>query len=362
MNMMDNNHWYYDWTIPSGSDDDGLFNVSIYANDNAFNNLDPYPTMDNSKQIDNTAPDISSVSVSDISSSSVTINWITNENTTSCVAYGPTLSYGLWSNTSEYVTSHSCPLTGLSSSTTYHYHVISYDLAGNQNSSSDENFTTSITQTSKNKQRIHNVIENKPPSNPTIDGPIGGHITIAYNFSVRSTDANNDTIIYTFNWGDGITESSGFLPNGIHCIKNHSWMKAGKYTIIVTASDNQTSSSSEKTVWIDAVAISDLGYLLDSDSDEIFDSFHNDETGKETLTEMKNGIYLIDLDGDHRWDYEYNSTSGIIALINQQPSITEEKPQFPVLWVCGLIFAVVAVLAIILYRRRPPKDNVNEKL
>jgi hypothetical protein len=361
MNMIDNTHWYYDWTIPSGSDDDCLFNVSIYANDNAYNNLDPYPTTDNSKQIDNTAPVISSVSVSNISSSSVTINWITNENATSHIAYGATLSYGLWSNHSESVTSHSCPLTGLSSSTTYHYHVISYDLAGNQNTSSDENFTTSTTQTSKSEQHINNVIENKPPSNPTIDGPLVGHINIEYNFSVRSTDANNDNIIYTFNWGDGMTESSGFLPNGINCIKNHSWTKAGKYTIKVTVSDNRTSSSSEKTVWIDAVAIGDLGYLLDSDSDGIFDSFHNDATGKETLTEMKNGVYLIDSDGDHRWDYEYNSSSGMIALINQQPSMTEEKPQFLVLWVGGLIFTVVVVFVIILYRRRPPIGIANEK-
>jgi hypothetical protein len=361
MNMIDNTHWYYDWIIPLGSDDDGPFNVSIYANDNAFNILDPYPTTDDSKQIDNTAPVISSVSVSDISLSSVTINWMTNENATSYIAYGANLSYDLWSNTSGWVTSHSCPLTGLFSGTTYHYLVISYDLAGNQNTSSDENFTTSSTQTSKSEQHFHNVIENKPPSNPTIDGPIGGHINLEYNFSVRSTDANNDTIIYTFNWGDGIIESSGFLPNGINCIKNHSWTKAGKYTIKVTASDNRTSSSSEKTVWIDAVAISDLGYLLDSDSDGIFDSFHNVATGEETLTEMRNGIYLIDLDGDHQWDYEYNSSSGMIALINQQPSMTEAKPQFPVLWLGGLLFAVVVVLAIFLYRRRPPKDYATKK-
>jgi hypothetical protein len=359
--MIDNTHWYYDWTIPSGSDDDGLFNVSIYANDNAFNNLDPYPTTDNSKQIDNTAPVISSVSADNIFTSSVIINWITDENATSHIAYGATLSYGLWSNHSESVTSHSCPLTDLSSSTTYHYHVISYDLAGNQNTSSDENFTTSTTQTSKSEQHINNIIENKPPSNPTINGPLVGHINIEYNFSVRSTDANNDTITYTFNWGDGMTESSGFLPMGINCIKNHSWTKAGKYTIKVTASDNRASSSSEKTVWIDAVGISDLGYLLDFDGDGIFDSFHNVATGKETLTEKKNGIYLIDLDGDHQWDYEYNSSSGMIALINQQPSMTEAKPQFPVLWLGGLLFAVVVVFAIILYRRRPPKDNATEK-
>jgi hypothetical protein len=362
MNMIDDTHWYYNWTIPSGSDDDGPFNVSIYANDNAFNNLNLYPTTDNSKQIDNTAPAISSLSADTISTSLATITWTTDENTTNALEYGTTLSYGSWSNTSEFTIFHSCILTGLSLGTTYHYYVISYDLAGNQNTSSDENFITSSTQTSKNKQHAPPVIENKPPSNPTIDGPIAGHINIKYNFTVRSEDSNNDSITYTFNWGDGNIESSGFLPNDIDFTKNHSWTTAGKYTIKITASDNQTNSSSEKTIWIDAVSLGDLGYLLDSDSDGIFDSFHNDVTAKETLIEMKNGMYLIDLDGDNRWDYEYNSTSGMIALINQQPSIAEEKPQFPVLWICGLIFAVAVVSVIFLCRRRPPKEKAAETL
>lgn len=93
MSMVDNTHWYYNWMIPSGSDDDGLFSVFIYARDIAGNNLPLYPTIDTSRQIDNSPPVISSLTATNISSSSVTISWMTNENASSHVAYGPAFSY-----------------------------------------------------------------------------------------------------------------------------------------------------------------------------------------------------------------------------------------------------------------------------
>jgi hypothetical protein len=239
--------------------------------------------------------------------------------------------------------------------------VITYDQVGNKNFSSDKTFTTiDEPQTPNHRPAVHNVVPNKPPLNPTIDGPKSGHINMEYRFMVQSADSDNDTIIYTFDWGDGITESSGLLPRGILYGTNHSWMKAGKYTITVIASDSKTSSSSKKTIWIDAVSVADLGYLLDVDGDGFFDSFHVDATGNETLTEMKNGVYLLDLDGDNRWDYEYNANSGTLSLIIQQLLMTEEKPTFSVLWIVGLIFVVLLGLVIMLYRRRPPKDTVRE--
>ncbi|MBN1281301.1 MAG: hypothetical protein JXA00_06595, partial [Candidatus Thermoplasmatota archaeon] len=56
MTRNNNTLWYYNWTIPSGSDEDGGFTVSIWASDNATNTLGSYPTQDESKAIDNTAP------------------------------------------------------------------------------------------------------------------------------------------------------------------------------------------------------------------------------------------------------------------------------------------------------------------
>jgi len=55
LTQTDNLHWYKNWVVPSGSND-GAFTVKIYASDNATNLLNPYPTTNNSKKIDNTAP------------------------------------------------------------------------------------------------------------------------------------------------------------------------------------------------------------------------------------------------------------------------------------------------------------------
>jgi hypothetical protein len=59
MTESNNTRWYYDFTIPAGTDDDGGINVSIYASDNATYNLNPYPTTDETKYIDNTPPTLS---------------------------------------------------------------------------------------------------------------------------------------------------------------------------------------------------------------------------------------------------------------------------------------------------------------
>jgi len=358
MNMINNSHWYYNWTIPTGSDEDGLCTVRIYATDNVANNLLPYPTIDASKLIDNTPPVISNVSIDNVSSSSARISWITSENATSHVEYGPTHSFGSWLHYSAYVIIHPCTLSGLSSDTTYYYRVISFDSAGNQATSLSSTFTT-LKETIISRHVVQ-ISENIPPSSPIIDGPTTGHISQSYTFTVSSLDANNDSVDYTINWGDGIRESSGLMRPGRPFRINHSWLYAGKYTITVTASDNKTSASSEKTIWIDAVVVGDIGYLVDADSDGIFDAFHSNVTGRETATEKKQGIYLLDVDGDYQWEYEFNVTTGIVSLISQQPAVPE-KPSFLLLWLGGLIFAIAIGIVILLYRRRPPKDKMKQE-
>lgn len=80
---------------------------------------------------DTTAPTISAVT-STPSMSSAVISWTTNEYSTSQVEYGPTVSYG--SQTAldpAMVTSHSVTVTGLSSSSTYHFRVKSKDAGSN---------------------------------------------------------------------------------------------------------------------------------------------------------------------------------------------------------------------------------------
>jgi chitodextrinase len=93
--------------------------------------------------VDNTAPVISAVASSAVSSSAATITWSTDEASDSQVEYGPTTAYGQTTTLNpSLVTSHSVGLSGLSASTLYHYRVMSRDAAGNLAVSADQTFTT----------------------------------------------------------------------------------------------------------------------------------------------------------------------------------------------------------------------------
>ena len=91
--------------------------------------------------IDVDSPIISGINV-DESSDSAIISWTTDEPATSVVDYGIDNTYGSSASDANYVTSHSVEITGLSSSTTYHFMVTSVDSSNNSASSSDATFTT----------------------------------------------------------------------------------------------------------------------------------------------------------------------------------------------------------------------------
>src|SRR2546426_4548811 len=92
---------------------------------------------------DVTAPVISAVTSSSITSSSATIGWTTNEASDTQVEYGLTTAYGnTTSLKTSLVTSHSQALSGLARNTWYHYRVKSRDAAGNPAVSGDFTFKT----------------------------------------------------------------------------------------------------------------------------------------------------------------------------------------------------------------------------
>lgn len=92
-----------------------------------------------------TTPVISDVSVNDIGTSTATITWTTDTDSTSQVSYGTSASYGSTSalNTTPTM-SHSVDITGLSEATLYHFDVSSGDISGTA-TSSDMVFDTAST-------------------------------------------------------------------------------------------------------------------------------------------------------------------------------------------------------------------------
>ena len=154
---------------------------------------------------------------------------------------------------------------------------------------------------------------NNPPTKPEVTGPTTGHKNTIYEYTANSTDKDNDTISYIFRWGDEETTTTEFLPVGTSVTLNHSWSAAGRYTLEVQATDNETySRTAELIVMIDAVDVGGMGYLTDDDGDDIYDMFHSDTVEIETVVEQQSmGNYLIDIDGDGKWDYIFDLQSGI---------------------------------------------------
>ncbi|MEK7614881.1 MAG: fibronectin type III domain-containing protein, partial [Patescibacteria group bacterium] len=92
---------------------------------------------------DTTAPTISGIVVSSITTSSATVTWTTSENADSAVDYGLTQSFELGAVTSSAMEgSHTISLSGLSEGKTYYFRVRSKDASNNEASSSTQSFST----------------------------------------------------------------------------------------------------------------------------------------------------------------------------------------------------------------------------
>jgi len=79
---------------------------------------------------------------------------------------------------------------------------------------------------------------NLPPETPTLIGPSQGKIGTSYNFSAWTSDVENESVYFLFDWGDG--NNSGWLGpynSGITCESKHTWTQKDNYNIKVKAKD-----------------------------------------------------------------------------------------------------------------------------
>lgn len=130
------------WIINNISLQHGVNLISVTAEDNAGNM--EYDTL-SVTYTDSTPPIISSINVSNITTSGATISWTTDEDSDSKVIYGANTNYGSEIINTSTSTSHSLVIYGLSVDTTYHFHVISKDINGNAATSTDQTFKTANT-------------------------------------------------------------------------------------------------------------------------------------------------------------------------------------------------------------------------
>ncbi len=181
---------------------------------------------------------------------------------------------------------------------------------------------------------------NWPPTKPVINGIKIGAKNTPYSFTLYATDADNDFLQYTMNWGDGSQNTSLFLSNGTTWSVSHSWASPGKYNIIGKATDNNTfSEQTTMNIFIDVVFITTLGFLFDANNDGSFDSFYINSTGSVTsIQKTKDGSYYLDTDNDGKWNYLYNPSNGSLTALSSNVT-TIENP-----WFFILIMAVAVIL------------------
>ncbi len=144
------NYWkngIYKWNWKAGRPATGSTRRSVYIDDlniavgaNGYNLVYEPPT--GTTTPDTTPPTITGTSATNITQTTATITWNTNEVADSRVDYGLTTSYGSNTVDASDVTAHSINLSGLTANTLYHFKVTSADPSNNSSVSSDFTFTT----------------------------------------------------------------------------------------------------------------------------------------------------------------------------------------------------------------------------
>jgi hypothetical protein len=122
----------------------GLASGTAYDFDVVSANSSSQSTTSGNSSFTTTAvpPVISAVTATAIGTTTATITWTTDQNSSSVVNYGTTASYGSNASGGTSVTSHSVSLTGLAPGTTYDYEVTSANAGNGSATSSGFTFAT----------------------------------------------------------------------------------------------------------------------------------------------------------------------------------------------------------------------------
>lgn len=234
---------------------------------------------------DTTAPAISDIRFTDITSSSVTVTWKTDEPSTSQVEYGLDTSYASASALdSTLTTSHRVVITGLSAYTTYHARVISADAAGNSAVSSDHYFITS----------------NTAPSITSLDAsPSSGYAPLYVSFTAAASDA--DGFVASYEWdfdGDGAYDDD----TGTVAAASHTYTSPGTYTAVLKVTDNGGASTTAQVT----VTVKDVVNTL-----PVISSFTADPLSGTAPLDVTFSVSASDADGSiagYEWDFDGNGT------------------------------------------------------
>lgn len=194
---------------------------------------------------------------------------------------------------------------------------------------------------------------NLPPSQPEISGTINGKVNEQYQYTVVSYDEDGDNLSYNASFGDNTYSESNFTEQSKQVNFIHVWKNPGEYKIKVSSYDGLTKSqSAELHVFIDVILIDNTikGYLVDTDSNGVYDKFEDYDTGNRTNVKQEDtNSYLIDEDGDDLFDSIYGTISGSLSKYTKNP----DGPGINTSLILIIaIFLCISIVSILFWKKR----------
>jgi len=202
-----------------------------------------------------------------------------------------------------------------------------------------------------NTSAIITKVPNHPPDKPQLAGSTTGSINIDYNFSLQATDLDDDLVQYKINWSDNteITNTE-FVPNGTITTVTHNWTEPGIYTIKAYAVDEKdvVSEKTEQVILIDTIYCQNLGYLIDSQGSGIYDLFYSNITGIKTQVDFDDDLYLLDVDNNGEFDYQFNTTTNELSSYGEAEIKKQETNLLNTIFLFIIIFLMIVAIFLIM--------------
>ncbi|MFA5101862.1 MAG: hypothetical protein WC525_01795 [Candidatus Thermoplasmatota archaeon] len=206
------------------------------------------------------------------------------------------------------------------------------------------------------------------PNPPILStGKIQGFNNTVYTYSAVTTDPSGYPVCYRFGYGNGtFSDWTPCVPSGTSSYVSFSWESPGVYELRTQArNQNGLESAWSDPVEIiiydtatatgasmDLVVLNTIPYHIIYTS-EHEGTFYNPATGSSTdILWVEGGMFLVDDDGDGRWEYLYSPSIGQIQPYDE-PSPSEENSRIETSWLLVLIiliivFGVVGVFLVLL--------------